>query len=662
MILPGRRRLGTLIPVRGKGRSLSFVTACACLALAIGPASASAAPGWLPATDISASSEVASGRPKVAVGAGGDAVAIWERRVGGEEVVEASERPAGGEWSEPQAVTLPGEEGRESEVAIDAAGDAHAIWLAEGPGSSFVVRTATRADGGEWSDPEDLSAPFQDALTPKIAIDAAVDTVAVWTTHTATERMVQAAVHPPDGEWSAPEDLSAAGQNVQTLLDGPRVAIDAPGNAIAVWTIAGGVVQTAARSAGGGWGAPDDLSEAGEEAGEPDVAMNAAGQAVAAWTRFDGDDVIQGATRPAGGAWSEPDDLSATGKAAGDPSAAIDEAGEAVVVWTRFDLSANIVQAATHAGSGDWSEPDDLSTGGSAPVVAANDAVGAIATWYRFDGANFRVQATVRPPGGAWSEPDDLSAAGEGAAFPDLALDAAGNAIVVFGRSGSDGLFAQAAGYDFAAPRLDALRIPGTATVGEPVAFAVSPFDMFALAETSWSFGDGGRATGNAVSHVYSTAGTHRVTVSAIDVSGNTTTQTATIAVAQPSVPRPPDGNRQMTLSLAIQGRSLAKLLRTGSLVVDATVGDAGALALSGKAKLRARAGQEASWAPVFRPKTVRFDTAGAQEVRLALSKRGRQLLLPRSRARLSILGQASSDAGGSATATAARTLRARRR
>jgi len=32
----------------------------------------------------------------VAVDAAGNAIAIWERHVGGEEIVEASERPAGG--------------------------------------------------------------------------------------------------------------------------------------------------------------------------------------------------------------------------------------------------------------------------------------------------------------------------------------------------------------------------------------------------------------------------------------------------------------------------------------------------------------------------------------------------------------------------------------
>jgi hypothetical protein len=40
--------------------------------------------------------------PDVAVNPAGDAVAIWPRDTGSETIVEAVERPAGGEWSAPE--------------------------------------------------------------------------------------------------------------------------------------------------------------------------------------------------------------------------------------------------------------------------------------------------------------------------------------------------------------------------------------------------------------------------------------------------------------------------------------------------------------------------------------------------------------------------------
>ncbi len=625
--------------------------------------SASAA-GWLEPKDISASNEVVDGRPQVAVDPAGGAVAIWERHVGGEEVVEATERPAGGDWSEPEILSLPGEEGEQSQAAIDAAGNAIAVWVTGDGIGGFVVRSAVRPLGGTWSEPEDVSDSISAAGSPILAIDAVSEAVAVWTAFDNGDVLVQGAVRSADGEWSEPDDLSPAGQDV-TPLEAPDVAIDAAGNAIAVWKLEGSndIIQAAVRPAGQeDWAAPDDLSDAGQDAKEPAVAMNDAGEAVSVWTRFDGADTVQGAVRPAGGAWAEPDDLSDAGQDAGQPDVAIDEAGEAGAVWRRYNGSNFIVQAAVRPAGGEWADPDDLSASGqdgASPVAAMNVPVGAVAMWYRDDGANFRVQAAVRPPDGEWSKPDTLSAAGEGAAFPEVALDAAGNAIAVFGRNGDDGPFVQASGYDFVGPRLSDLQIPAAGTVGEPVKFGVSSFDVFPFA-TSWTFGDGGSgAKGNTVSHVYTTPGAYPVTVSAVDAGGNTSTQIGAIAIAAATKPPPP--RRKIALALRIEGESLRKLMRTGTLRVAASVTEVASVALSGRAKLkvrRARGGTRTKLVPVFAPKTVRLAAEAEGKVTLALSKRGRKALRSLSQVKLLIAGEARDDAGGTASKTVTHTLR----
>ena len=76
--------------------------------------------------------------------------------------------------------------------------------------------------------------------------------------------------------------------------------------------------------------------------------------------------------------------------------------------------------------------------------------------------------------------------------------------------------------------------------MGEPVSFAVSPFDVFSLGATSWTFGDGGQAGGNAVSHTYTVPGQYPVTVSTVDGSGNVSTQTGMITISDLPKPPPP--------------------------------------------------------------------------------------------------------------------------
>jgi hypothetical protein len=638
--------------------SIGLALACVCLLPA---ASASAAPTWVAPEDISGVTHSIS-FPEVAVNAQGDAVAIWPRNVGGKKIVEVVERPAGGEWSAPVVISDPGgeEEPANAHIALDTAGNALAVWSSFGSG--FVIRTAARPAGGEWSDPEDLSAAS--GQTPQLAMNAAGDAVAVWSGFNGTDYVTWAATRPAGGDWSAPADLSIAGEGDWWP---PQVAIDAAGNAVAVWERqlpGGNVIRAAILPAGGtAWSAPEDISAAGDNAQEPEVAVNAAGTAVAAW-RVNGTG-IQAAVRPTGGGWSAtPEQVSVLGQSAWKPVVAIDSNGTAFALWEAPGTSGQVLRASVRAPGGGWSAPKEVSAeeqGFISYQLEANTRAGVVAAWTRNLGlSTYGVQAAVRPPGGGWAEPDDLSTEGENAGLPDLAFDAEGDAIAIWGREdGVNDYVLQGAGYDFNGPRLDGLRIPTAGTAGQPVPFAVSPFDVFSLGATSWSFGDDGQASGNAVSHTYSAPGRYPVTVTALDASGNASMQTAAITIV-PGPVGPPPPRRQIELSLRVEGQSLRKLLRTGTLSVAAGVNEAASVALSGRARLKvgARGKARTRLVSVFAPKTVRIAAASDGKVTLALSKRGRKALRSLSRVKLLIAGEARDDVGGLATQTVAQTLR----
>jgi len=595
--------------------------------------------------------------PDVAVNAAGDAVAIWPRDIGGETVLETLERPAGGDWAAPEVLSdLEEEEPSQAHIALDTAGNAVAVWRAFDSG--YVIRTAVRSAGGEWSAPEDLFT--EDSATPQLAMNAAGDAVAVWTGFDGVNDVTWAAERPAGGDWSAPEALPVADE-----VDGfsPQVSIDAAGTAIAVWQrfdLSYDVIEAAVRPVGGDWSAPDELSSSAENARSPRIAMNAAGSAVAAWSAIGGG--IHSASRPAGGDWSAPEEVSAAGV---EPSLAIDSNGSAFALWPGPGSTEQILRVATRPPGGSWSAPEELSP--EAEQFQSYDldvsaAAGVVATWTRgVSSTSHEVQAAVRPPGGSWSAPEDVSAEGEDAGLPDLGFDATGDAIAIWGRDIGADFVLRGSGYDFSGPRLDGLQVPATGTVGEPISFAVSPFDVFSLGATSWTFGDGSQpADGDTVSHVYAAPGKYPVTVSALDASANASTQTETIAIAAgPTKPPPP--RRQIVLTLRIEGEPLRKLKRTGRLRVVASVNEASNVALRGKARLRihrARRGALTRLVQIFVPKTVQFAAEGEGKVTLALSKRGRKALRPLSRARLLIAAEARDDGDGATTKTVARTLR----
>jgi len=333
--------------------------------------------------------------PQVAIDDAGGAVVVWQRSNAATRIVQAAVRPAGGSFSAPIDLSLPGQNAYGAEVAMNQAGGAVAVWD-HFNGTNTVVQAAVRPAGGSFSAPIDLSLPGQGAEGAQVALDQAGGAVAVWLHFNGTNTVVQAAVRPAGGSFSAPIDLSLPGQDTY----GARVALDQAGGAVAVWLHSSGtnrIVQAAVRPAGGSFSAPIDLSAPGQDAFRAQVAIDQAGGAVALWDTSNGtNDVVQAAVRPAGGSFSAPIDLSAPGQAAQGAQVALDQAGDAVAVWLRFDGTNNVVQAAVRPAGGSFSAPVDLSAPGQGafgPQVAMDQAGDAVAVWERFNGANEIVQA-----------------------------------------------------------------------------------------------------------------------------------------------------------------------------------------------------------------------------------------------------------------------------
>jgi hypothetical protein len=515
-----------------------------CLLLAVlGAAPAAAAPAWLGPVGLSTTTRDAYA-PQVAVDPRGNAVAVWRRSSATGDRVQSSTRAAGGDWQAPVDLSAPGAIGFDPQVAVDPHGDAVAVWQRYDDADNLIVQGTARPAGGAWQPPVDLSAAGQNAVGVQVALDALGNAVAVWQRFDGADDVAQSATRPAGGSWQAPADLSAAGQPAAAA----QVAFDARGNAVAVWQRFDGandVVQSATRTAGGAWATPVDLSAPGHSALRAQLAVDPQGDAVAIWQRHDGTHyVVQAAARPAGGVWQPPDDLSAAQNAA-DPQVAVDPRGNAVAVWNRDSTGGrHVVQGATRAADSDWQTPVDLSVSGrdaTSAQVGVDPRGNAIALWQRHDGASYVVQGAVRPSGAIWQAPVDLSAVGRDAADPQLAIDPQGNATAVWWRSDGTHDIVQAAGYDAAGPLLDALSVPTAGTVGQPLSLSVSPLDVWsALGATSWTFGDGATATGTSLTHAYADAGTFAVGVTATDAISNATSATRTITIEAPPPPPPP--------------------------------------------------------------------------------------------------------------------------
>src|SRR4051812_2652226 len=85
-------------------------------------------------------------------------------------------------------------------------------------------------------------------------------------------------------------------------------------------------------AASAAWTTPDDMSDAGADAGQQEVAIDAGGDSLATWNRWDGFNwVVQARTRSAAGVLSFAPTMSGPGQDAFQPDVATDPAGNATL-------------------------------------------------------------------------------------------------------------------------------------------------------------------------------------------------------------------------------------------------------------------------------------------------------------------------------------------
>jgi hypothetical protein len=499
-----------------------------------------AAPTWLAPAKLSAPGQSAE-QPQVSSDASGDAVAVWERN----HVIEVAGRPAGsGAWQPAVAISNKAEAAEAPEVALDAQGDVVAAWLSSnGTNESIQISTRTGLSGA-WQAPVTLKQ--LGALTPAgpdLAVDQAGGAVVAWR----DGELIEASSRPAGGTFQTPETLSKQAEQ----MAGPEVGIDAAGDATADWeeNPAGGIVIDASRRlAGGKWQSPVAISQP-NGVNEPRLAVDARGDAVAVWEHFfeesgagKMEEHIEAATMPAGSpTWGSPVSLTKTEAGIGEPGnqqVAVDGQGDAIAIWGRMHgVHETIESSQDRASSASWSAPIVVSGPGAtteeAPQVGVDERGDALIVWERSNGVNPIVEATSGSAVTvAWQTPVSVSAPGKEAKEPQVALDAQGNAAAVFSRFDGAFFIAEAAGFDAAGPLLNALTIPTAGAVGQPLAFSVSPLDVFsALGATSWSFGDGTSQAGPSVSHVYGASGTYTVAVTSADVLGNVSSASAALSI-----------------------------------------------------------------------------------------------------------------------------------
>ena len=401
--------------------------------------------------------------PKAVIDAVGTSTVVWNQPLPNVLRILSNRFPAGSGWGAPTIINDPAALVSHPEIAADGNGTVIAVWeqLLDGIWSSRF----TPATG--WGVPELVSMPNAGgALVPRIAFAKDGSAIIVWQQGDGSRTNIWSNRYSPGSGWGVPA-------LIETNNDGdardPQLAIDASGDALAVWTQAetGGQIGVWSNyfKAGVGWGSPERVETQNMLAASAQVAFDGHGHALAVWSQFgsSGSDIWANHYTAAQG-WGTPflietDDSGA----ASAPQVSFDSQGNALVLWVQWGTVTRtgpcIVVTSTGGGgcpppttvriSAIWSRRYSSANGWAEPMrVESNDQGDAADPRFAFDGAGNTVAVWTQPngsylsvwasrftPAGGWSAATALQDHDSGNAMsPSIAVNADGEAIAVWGQ------------------------------------------------------------------------------------------------------------------------------------------------------------------------------------------------------------------------------------
>ena len=296
--------------------------------------------------------------PTLAVSSSGDVIAAWARNGN----IETSTKLFGGNWG--NRIQINSSNASHPHIAIGGTGSherAVIVWNKISNSLNAAV-SSSKLVSGNWSQEVTISDQNHNAGFAHVAVDANGNAAAVWFLYDInsvySNVTVQSALNLfSKGSWNAPVTLSAPGINNPANLIA-RVACDSTGNFIALWNTSfdgkSFNIQSAVKPVGQNWTAPTDIVSSNLFALKADLAVTSLGDALALYMFYNGITLnIQSTESDISGfmnnVWSVPV-LVSSGIDNGFPRVAATLTGNiinAATLWVSFNGTNNQILAST---------------------------------------------------------------------------------------------------------------------------------------------------------------------------------------------------------------------------------------------------------------------------------------------------------------------------
>jgi hypothetical protein len=304
---------------------------------------------WQMAMRIEPVGPTTAERPRVVVDHQGNAIAVWQRRDGLTRSIWSNRYAIGTGWGTAAQISTRGStetNADEPEVGVDVSGNATVVWEQSDNGVSSIW-TNRFVPGTGWGTPSQIqtrTAVTGDAFAPHVAVDAFGNALAVWQQFEGGLFEIWSNRYTSGGTWGTAVPVEANPGNAE----GARVAFDSTtGRVFAVWSQPTGAnclcVWSNQYTLGSGWGTPQIIAnDAAVNAFLPQIAVDGFGNAYAVWTQTDAGQRsdIWSNRFTAGGSWGTPTMIDDNTSGSGPPKIVADLNGNAYVVWEQTQPNA----------------------------------------------------------------------------------------------------------------------------------------------------------------------------------------------------------------------------------------------------------------------------------------------------------------------------------
>jgi hypothetical protein len=358
---------------------------------------------------------------KMAAASDGSVMAVWVASDGTTSSIYSNHFASSTGWGKPvliESSTMPADS---PQLAGDGAGNYIAVWRQAWKtvnGTLYGIYSNRYTAGSGWSSTS--SVVYLDTANtsvtanadPMVVMNASGHAFAIWSVYdwNWNHNSVRSNRYTPGSGWAGVTNLST--ESIQRAQEG-NIAIDATGNAMAVWSQYTGTTSStqgivAVRyTVGSGWGTPVAIESAALTAARPgsaaQIAWDASGNALAVWYQYSKPGIFSN-RYTAGAGWGATQTIADIGTTSYDDGVtlALDKNGNGLALWNQ---SGGVLYANRYTPGVGWGTTEIIESNGSdySTQVAFDGNGNALAVWTNYSCNSYNIESSRYVVGTGWS-------------------------------------------------------------------------------------------------------------------------------------------------------------------------------------------------------------------------------------------------------------------